>query len=249
MVKVKKDLTGERFGRLTVIEQAEDYINPTTGVHYAQWKCLCDCGNTKIVNASKLKNGWTQSCGCLHKDVVKDMRKKYNSYDLESKEYGIGYTLKGEEFWFDKEDYEKIKNYCWLYDNSGYLIARNYDDNNNILLHRLVMGVLNDPDIIIDHKKHPKKPNHKCDNRKSNLRIVTYSYNQMNRHIRNDNTSGITGVSLDKKSNCWVSYIMVDKKRITLKYSKNKDECIKARKEAEEKYFGEYSFDNSQQAV
>lgn len=248
MVKVKEDLTGKRFGRLTVICQAEDYVNPTTGVHYAQWKCLCDCGNIKIVNASKLKNGWTQSCGCLQKDVMKDMLKKHNTYDLESEEYGIGYTSKGDEFWFDKEDYDKIKNYCWTYDNTGYLVAHGYD-NKNILLHRLIMGVLNDSNVIIDHKRHPKKPNHIYDNRKSNLRVATSSKNRMNQHVRSDNTSGVPGVSWDKRGDCWMSYIMIDGKRIALKYSKNKDECIKARKEAEEKYFGEYSFDNSQQVI
>ena len=37
--------------------------------------------------------------------------KKYNTYDL-SGEYGIGYTSKGEEFYFDLDDYDKIKDYC-----------------------------------------------------------------------------------------------------------------------------------------
>lgn len=48
MVKVKKDLTGQKFGRLTVIEQAEDYID-SKGKHYAKWLCKCECGNIKIV--------------------------------------------------------------------------------------------------------------------------------------------------------------------------------------------------------
>lgn len=250
MVKVKEDLSGKKFGRLFVINQAEDYIAPKSGTHYAQWNCLCDCGNTKIVKGSKLKSGWTQSCGCLHREVSKDLFKKYNTYDLESKEYGIGYTSKGEEFWFDKEDYDKIKHYCWWYDhNSGYLLA--YDDNSKsrILLHRLVMNVLNSPNILIDHKQHPKKPNNIYDNRKSNLRIGTSTNNRMNQHIRSDNTSGVTGVSWSKRDNCWVAYIMINKKRIELKYSKDKNECIKARKDAEEKYFGEWSFDNSQKAA
>lgn len=39
MVKVKEDLTGKKFGRLTVIEQVEDYIGKN-GNHIAQWSCL-----------------------------------------------------------------------------------------------------------------------------------------------------------------------------------------------------------------
>jgi hypothetical protein len=106
MVKVRKDLTGEIFGRLLVICQAEDYVNPK-GVHYAQWECQCNCGNPNhiIINASHLKNGHTQSCGCLNVEA----HIHGNKYDL-SGEYGIGY-IGDEEFWFDKEDYDSIKKY------------------------------------------------------------------------------------------------------------------------------------------
>ena len=86
MVKVRKDLTGQNFGRLTVLCQAEDYVNHK-GIHFAQWKCKCSCGNPNdiIVNASHLKNGHTQSCGCLNIES----HIHYNIYDL-SGEYGKG---------------------------------------------------------------------------------------------------------------------------------------------------------------
>lgn len=73
MVKVKQDLTGQTFGRLKVIRQGEDYVNPTTGTHYATWVCLCSCGNpneiTIIQSNLKRKNG-TNSCGCIQKESV-----------------------------------------------------------------------------------------------------------------------------------------------------------------------------------
>ena len=60
------DLTGQRFGRLVVVERVEnDKFNKVL------WKCQCDCGNVVYVISSSLKNGSTQSCGCLRKDVVK----------------------------------------------------------------------------------------------------------------------------------------------------------------------------------
>ena len=62
-----KNLTGQRFGKLTVIERADDKIT-SSGKNYVQWKCKCDCGNIKIVYSSNLLNGTTQSCGCLRKD-------------------------------------------------------------------------------------------------------------------------------------------------------------------------------------
>ena len=68
MVKVKKDLTGMIFSKLTVLEQSEDYIKPD-GEHCAMWKCMCSCGNIAVVKGDSLKSGMTHSCGCYRKDV------------------------------------------------------------------------------------------------------------------------------------------------------------------------------------
>jgi len=55
------DLTKKRFGRLIVIERAENGSG-----NKPQWLCKCDCGNKTVVRADHLKTGWhTQSCGCL----------------------------------------------------------------------------------------------------------------------------------------------------------------------------------------
>ena len=48
------DLTGQRFGRLTVIKEADKYISPQ-GLKFVQWLCKCDCGNDTIVLATNLK--------------------------------------------------------------------------------------------------------------------------------------------------------------------------------------------------
>ena len=103
-----KDLTGQRFGRLTVIKRAEDYVSPK-GSQNVQWLCKCDCGNeiTIVGKALTRKNG-TKSCGCFAKENMSKIKKKYNTYDL-SGEFGIGYTSKDEKFYFDLEDYDKIK--------------------------------------------------------------------------------------------------------------------------------------------
>ena len=60
-----KDLTGQRFGRLTVISRAENKIYGNK--QKATWLCQCDCGNKIIVVGESLKAGFTKSCGCLHK--------------------------------------------------------------------------------------------------------------------------------------------------------------------------------------
>ena len=57
------DLVGQRFNKLTVVEQAPDYVNPR-GQRYIQWKCRCDCGNYCIKRGSSLTSGKAVSCGC-----------------------------------------------------------------------------------------------------------------------------------------------------------------------------------------
>lgn len=58
-----KDLTGQRFGRLTVIERAE---SRRLGKQLKTfWLCRCDCGNMKEVSATNLQTGCSRSCGCI----------------------------------------------------------------------------------------------------------------------------------------------------------------------------------------
>lgn len=71
------DLTGMKFGRLTVIERAENYVLPSSGKKRSQWVCECECGNKRIVQAGHLKSGHTQSCGCYNRDIVKEKRKTH----------------------------------------------------------------------------------------------------------------------------------------------------------------------------
>lgn len=61
------DLTGQKFGRLTVIERAKDHIQ-TNGRHIVCWLCKCECGNTCEVRSADLKRGATVSCGCYGKE-------------------------------------------------------------------------------------------------------------------------------------------------------------------------------------
>lgn len=57
-----KDRTGKRYGKLVVIE----YVGQSK-FKVALWKCLCDCGNTIVVNGTSLQSKNTKSCGCLRR--------------------------------------------------------------------------------------------------------------------------------------------------------------------------------------
>lgn len=250
MVRVREDLTGRKFGKLTVVKQVEDYISPK-GEKRARWLCECDCDdkNQIITDGTLLKNGSTRSCGCLQKKVVSQIgkvKKKYNTYNL-SGEYGIGYTSKGEEFYFDLEDYDLIKDYCWRIDSYGFVRTSDFhDDYKTLKLHRLVMG-LPSKEFDIDHKNGTST---RYDNRKEeNLRIVTRSQNGMNKELLSNNTSGVAGVTWCSTYHKWIARITINQKRIYLGSFDIFEKAVKARKKAEQKYFGEFSYDNSRKAV
>lgn len=218
------DLTGRQFGKLKVLHLN---IERTIENHRPCWVCQCKCGKIKTILEYNLIAGKSTSCGCGH---------SRNVYDLDSADYGIGYTANGTKFLFDKEDYPLIKQYSWHTDIEGYIIAKynNSQGKGIIKMHRLIMGVT-DPSIPIDHIHH-----NKADNRKSELRIVTQRENAYNRKLSKSNKSGHTGLYYSKIRNGWRTYITVDGKTIHLGYFPTKEEAIKIRNEAEEKYFGEY---------
>lgn len=237
MAKVK-DLTGQIFGKLTVIKRVNNKILPS-GYPQTMWECQCECGNKTIVMGSNLKRGFCKSCGC-----ASTQRKKQNKniYDL-SGEYGVGYTSKGEEFYFDLEDYDKIKDYTW-YIKKGYVVTTVNQTNTKILFHRLVMNVVNNPNVIIDHIHH-----NKSDNRKSQLRVATNQQNQFNSLKAKNNTSGVTGVYWHKKFKKWESIINYNNKQIYLGLYDNFDDAVKTRKEAEIRYFGDYRYQENINSV
>lgn len=81
------DITGQRFGRLVVIERATKADNRPC------WKCRCDCGRTITVQGGSLRSGNTKSCGCFRQDTSRALLLKHghagrdNASRLASSEY------------------------------------------------------------------------------------------------------------------------------------------------------------------
>jgi len=59
------DRTGQRFGRLVVLEQAGRTVSKKV-----LWKCKCDCGNETQTDSGSLVTGNTESCGCILKEAI-----------------------------------------------------------------------------------------------------------------------------------------------------------------------------------
>ena len=103
--------------------------------------------------------------------------------------------------------------------------------------YRIIMNI-DDSRLEVDHINGDK-----WDNRKCNLRIVTHADNMKNKKLDKRNKSGYTGVK-ETKAGTWNAQIYCNGKYINLGTYKAKEDAIKARKEAEEKYFGEFTHKN-----
>lgn len=248
-IKQYENLSGKKYNRLLVIEQDEDYVSPK-GHRERKWKCKCDCRNPNLISVREryLKSGHTKSCGCLQKDVAKANFIKRNIYNLDG-DCGICYLSNGTEVKFDKEDYDLIKDWTWYDNGTGYITSSVMENrvSKRIYLHDLVMGCYDEDkkykytgEYVIDHMNHDT-----FDNRKENLRKVTISQNIMNSKLQSNNTSGYSGISFDKKKNAWQVYITKNKYRVPSIYVDDFNEAIELRRKAEEKYFGEYSYERS----
>lgn len=244
---------GDIFGRLTVIKKGNGLVDKT-GHKFGTWVCQCSCENETIVEirTTSLTMGSTQSCGCLQREkfpnhnfdsVTNQFKSKYgNTYDLTG-EYGKGYTTTGDEFLFDLEDYDLIKQYIWNTkkdsrnkEDSAYWYAVSGNQNNErVWMHRLVTHC--PPDKVVDHFNHKT-----LDNRKENLRVCERAENSQSQRLRPDNTSGHKGVYWDKSRNKWMANIMAFGQYHYLGRYEKYEDAVAAREAAEEKYFKEFNY-------
>ena len=91
----------QRFGKLTTIQPTDE----RDGAGRVKWLCKCDCGNLTVVASSLLKNGSTQSCGCMRKESIR----KINFIDLTGQKFGkltvikeAGKNTHGDILWYCK---------------------------------------------------------------------------------------------------------------------------------------------------
>jgi len=228
-----KDLTGMKIGELTILEYSH-----TDDKRYAHWvaECSCEKKTRLIVHGSEIRRKKHPSCGCVN------TLRKGNEYDL-SGEYGIGYASNtGNEFYFDLEDYDKIKEHTWSERPDGYIANRHTADK---LLHHFVR-----PDISVSRYYYVDHINYKKnDCRKKNLRKVTASQSNMNRPRQTNNSTGCAGVTYDKRRDRYYVRINVGGESIHLGQTNDYSEAVRLREEGETKYFGEYSYKNSQEVA
>ena len=134
----------------------------------------------------------------------------------------------------DDGDFRFLNQWKWYIGSHGYALRKTHigsvkDGSRKeviFLMHRVINKTPKGFDT--DHINR-----NKLDNRKDNLRTVTRQKNALNVGLLKNNTSGHKGISLDKRSGRWETYITVNYKKMFLGYYDNLFDAIKARKKAE----------------
>ena len=204
------DLTGQKIGKLEVLKRKRE--NNRT-----YYYCKCECGNEKWIRADALGENKLNNCGC---DRV------YHYRDLTNQRFGmltvieiVGMSLNNGHVWRCKCDCGKFK---------------------DIPMSNLISGATISCGCYQKSvaKKYTKKAAKAF--KEKNL-IDDTNVSSLNRESPiKSNTSGVTGVALNKRNQKWLAFINFKKKRYYLGYYTEKEDAIKARKEAEEKIHGEF---------
>lgn len=230
-----QDLTGHRFGRLTVV----GYLKRES--KRSLWSCICDCGNKKAVWPGSLKSGNSKSCGCLQKEISSEKNSNALAREVVFLETTVEIPLSGGGVTIvDRDDYDLVKSFRWWNwktGNSSYARTKRMVDSASycLLLHRIIMNPA--PDMQVDHIN-----GNGLDNRKCNLRICTQKENIRNsRKKSNSLSSKYKGVCWKTREGKWWSSIIVDGHRKHLGYFTAEIDAAIAYNKAASIYFGEFA--------
>ena len=206
---IKKDLTDQRFGKLVVKEEA--------GVDKRgsyQWLCKCDCGKIKTIRSDQLCSGHTQSCGCLQKE-------KATTHGMSKMRAYVSWSA--------------MLNRC---NNHSCQAYKHYGGRGITVCERW----LKVENFIADMGERPKRITiERIDNdgnyEPGNCCWATYTIQLRNQRITPRNKTGVRGVSWIKERKRYRVDIMTHGKSSFIGNFKNLQQAIKARKEAELKYW------------
>lgn len=133
----------------------------------------------------------------------------------------------------DSEDFEWLNQWKWRENSQGYA-SRNIRKGKRqglLFMHKLITGT--DKGTIVDHiNRNP------LDNRRSNLRAVTATENNINRKVSSSNNTGFAGICWHKKANKWSVEIKAYGKRYYIGLFEDMADAIGARFTSELEYFG-----------
>lgn len=213
----KLNLLDKKFGRLRAVESYPSH--PRQG---SRWKCVCDCGNTRVVLGGNLISGNSSSCGCMANEMT-SKRSKTHGRSSGDPTYSVwaGIIQRCENS--NSECHER-------YGGRGIDVCERWKSFENFLE---------------DMGERPSKSHtiERTDNNKGYcpencIWTDDISLQAYNKRVYSNSTSGVAGVNWDSKSNAWRVRISKEGKRICLGYFKSFEEAVKTRRKAEIEYFG-----------
>lgn len=213
-----KDLTGQRFGRLTVLRLCEEpYISPS-GKKTRRWICRCDCGReiSVLQNALTGKNG-TRSCGCQQKASIRSQAK-----DMTGQRFGRLTVISQAELPKPEPNGTRLGWRCRC------------DCGREIVTTRkaLLTGKKLSCGCLLSEASAKR-----VDAAVGHYDGTTISAIKPDRQANKNSQSGVKGVYWSDREQMWIAKITVRRKAITIGRYKTLDEAAAARREAEEKYF------------
>lgn len=212
----KIDEIGNRHGRLVVVSEGEG-----VGVG-TYWNCVCDCGNEATVRGAQLRNGHTQSCGCLNKErVLEGVLTHGMSY---SKIYSIHKAMKGRCYNENNE---------WYKDYGGRGIRMCDDRIKFEMFHEWAKKSGYREGLSIE------RIDVNGDYEPSNCKWIKPGEQTYNRRMGSNNSTGYSGISLARQGKMF-------NVRVSSKHVGSYDtfiEAYRARREAEMDTFGKYLYE------
>lgn len=197
------DRTGQKYGRLTVLREAQPLGAPR------KWVCLCDCGNTTTLI---IREKGTKSCGCIAKEINSNRERTHGEYG--TRLYNIWHDMK------QRCQNANSTNYSF-YGALDITVCEAWQPYEGFAEWAKFSGYADH--LTLDRIEGTKgySPN--------NCRWETRTTQARNQKKRNTNSSGFTGVSFHKKNQNWVSYIWINYKKINLGSHATEQDAINAR--------------------
>lgn len=204
MYEKRKEQIGKTINGFLIIDVVPQKSTNSVASYLAE--CTI-CGDRRVRTISSMK--------CKHGERCAYCPPNYE-FVIENN-VATGYLPDGTQFLIDAEDISLVSKNHWYVNGGGYLFRRDRKTREPFKLHRVILGLSSDSDMVVDHINH-----NKLDNRKCNLRVVTQAENCMNNIQKCSNTIGYTGVKLSKSGRSFISRI----EKGGVKYELLRSSCI-----------------------
>lgn len=213
-----KDLTGRRFGRLMVLgPDPEPYRSPS-GKPTRRWRCRCDCGKelTVLQNALTGKRG-TRSCGCARADSTRQSAK-----DMSGQRFGRLTVIGPEELEAPLSNGQRLAWRCRCDCGTEIVATRK----------ALLGGKLLSCGCLLREASAARVAQ-----AVGQVAGTTLTAIRPERSANRNSKSGVRGVYWSDREKRWIAKITVQRRQITLGRYHNLEDAVKARKDAEKRYF------------